>query len=297
MNVLSLFDGIAGARSALQSLGINPTNYLASEIDTDCIKVADSQFPDILHLGDVKNIEGKSYWGFDLLIGGSPCQSLSICGKREGLVNESGLFYEFARLLDEVAPQYFLLENVGTMSKKNRDIISERLGVKPISINSSLLTAQVRNRYYWTNIPNIIQPPDNNLSVKDICEPNPPPDIFLPPNYDFVRYDSPTRSPSGLIQVGGVRRKGGDIKPFGQGNRVYDDAGKACTLNAQSGGVGAKTGLYLTNEGVRSLTPIEAERLQGFNDNYTAVLSKSKRLKVLGNSFTVPVIAHILSFI
>lgn len=161
INVLSLFDGLAGARIALNRLNIL-CNYYASEIDKYAIKIARKNYPIITHLGDItkiKYLNGTLLSAFDayqvpridLFIGGSPCQDLSISKKnRQGLQGErSGLFFEYVRLLKELKPKYFLLENVNSMSKANKQIITDILGVEFIMINSALLTAQNRKRLYW----------------------------------------------------------------------------------------------------------------------------------------------------
>lgn len=161
INVLSLFDGISCGQIALQRSGIKINNYYASEINEDSIKITRNNFPNTIHLGDVKKIMGSELPKIDLLIGGSPCQDLSnakIDGR--GLDGEkSKLFYEFVRILKEVKPKWFLLENV-KMKKEWQDIITNILGVSPIELNSNLVAAQNRKRLYWTNIPNIKKPQD-----------------------------------------------------------------------------------------------------------------------------------------
>ena len=153
-NVLSLFDGISCGRVALERIGIHPEKYFASEIKKDAIKVAMDNYPDTIQLGDVQNIKGSDLPKIDLLIGGSPCQDFSAANmERKGLEGEkSSLFYEFVRLLKETNPTYFLLENVGSMDSDDSFVISTELGVSPVQINSSLVSAQMRDRLYWTNI-------------------------------------------------------------------------------------------------------------------------------------------------
>ena len=171
MNVLSLFDGIAGARAALDRLGIECT-YYASEIDKYAISIAQRNYPDICQLGDVKLINPFLLPEIDLLIGGSPCQDLSLAShSKSGLGGErSGLFFEYLRLLRYIKPKYFLLENVASMSKLSCWTISQYLGVEPIEIDSSLLSGQSRKRLYWTNILGVTQPADKNIYLKDIIE-------------------------------------------------------------------------------------------------------------------------------
>ena len=179
MNILSLFDGMSCGQIALDKLGIKPTNYFASEIDKFAIQTAKKNFPDTIHLGDVTKIqtsgdhlldEFECGHKIDLLIGGSPCQGFSFSGKRLNFEDpRSKLFFEYVRLLKELKPKYFLLENV-RMAKASQDIISEYLGVEPIIINSNLVSAQNRHRLYWTNIPNVTQPKDKGIVLKDILE-------------------------------------------------------------------------------------------------------------------------------
>ncbi|AOY77213.1 DNA (cytosine-5-)-methyltransferase [Clostridium formicaceticum] len=168
MNILSLFDGISCGRVALERAGIKIDNYYASEIDKNAIKIAQKNYPDTMQLGDVVNVRGGNLPKIDILIGGSPCQGFSFAGKQLNFIDpRSRLFFEFVRLLDEVKPKYFLLENV-RMKKEYQDIISKYLGVKPIEINSALVSAQNRKRLYWTNIPGIEQPEDKGILLRDI---------------------------------------------------------------------------------------------------------------------------------
>ena len=159
MKVLSLFDGISCGMVALERAGIPVERYVAYEIDKCAIQISKKNYPQIEHCGDVTTADFTQYKGFDLLIGGSPCQDLCAIGSREGLNGtQSKLFFEFVRALNEVRPRYFLLENNASMSNKNKDKISEILGVQPIMIDSSLVSAQLRKRLYWTNIPFVNMP-------------------------------------------------------------------------------------------------------------------------------------------
>ena len=171
MNVLSLFDGISCGQIALNRADIKIDNYFASEIDKDAISVTQFNYPNTIQLGDVKKLKGNMLPKIDLLIGGSPCQDLSKAKTEgKGLVGEkSSLFYEYLRLLIEVKPKYFLLENV-VMKKDKRDIITKELGGNPILINSNLVSGQNRQRLYWSNIPNITIPKDKNILLKDIIK-------------------------------------------------------------------------------------------------------------------------------
>ncbi len=168
MNVLSLFDGISCGQIALQRSGIKVDNYFASEIDEDAIFITQKNFPNTIQIGDVTKVKSESLPKIDLLIGGSPCQTVSSIGNQSGFDGSSGLFYEYFRLLKETNPKFFLLENV-RMKQIWRDEISKILGVEPILINSKLVSAQSRQRLYWTNIP-LKQIVDKNIKLQDILE-------------------------------------------------------------------------------------------------------------------------------
>lgn len=170
MNVLSLFDGMSCGQIALNQLGIKVDKYYASEIDQYAITITKKNFPNTIHLGDVTKVKAEDLEPIDLLMGGSPCQGFSFAGRQLNFNDpRSALFFEFVRLLKECKPKYFLLENV-RMKKEYQDVITEHLGVEPIMINSALVSAQNRVRLYWTNIPNINQPQDKGLMLKDILE-------------------------------------------------------------------------------------------------------------------------------
>ena len=170
MRVLSLFDGISCGRVALERAGISIDTYYASEIDKYAIAISQKNYPDIIRLGDVRDIDFSQFIGkIDLIMGGSPCQDLSIAKKnRQGLSGErSGLFWKFVEAVETIKPKYFLLENVASMSKENRDIITNTLGVEPVLINSALVSAQQRKRLYWCNW-EVTQPKDKGIYLKDI---------------------------------------------------------------------------------------------------------------------------------
>tara|TARA_R100001480_G_C4730816_1_gene180952 strand:+ start:199 stop:1356 length:1158 start_codon:yes stop_codon:yes gene_type:complete len=173
MNVLSLFDGMSCGQIALNRLGVKYDKYFASEIDKYAIQITKKNYPNTIHIGDVTAIKAAELPKIDLLMGGSPCQGFSFAGSQLAFDDpRSKLFFEFVRLLKELKPKYFLLENV-RMKKEYLDIITEHLGVEPILINSALVSAQNRQRYYWTNIPGILQPKDKGIVLKDILETNP----------------------------------------------------------------------------------------------------------------------------
>jgi DNA-cytosine methyltransferase len=181
MNVLSLFDGMSCGRIALDQLGIPVDKYYASEIDKYAIQVAQANYPDTIHVGDICNLDPEDYKDIDLILAGSPCQGFSFAGKQLAFDDpRSALFFEFIRLLKEIKPKYFLLENV-RMKKEFLQVISEQVsecypeipfGIEPVFINSSLVSAQSRQRYYWTNIPGIKQPEDKGIVLRDILEDN-----------------------------------------------------------------------------------------------------------------------------
>jgi len=308
MKVLSLFDGCGGARQALFNLNIVPEAYIASEIDKYAVKISNKNYSDIINIGDINDINytlNRKYVPFDLIIGGFPCLDLSIAKKnRQGLSGKySGLFWKAADLIKCFNPKYFLVENVFSMSKDNRDVISGVLGVEPILINSALLTAQNRKRLYWTNIPNVVQPKDAQIYLKDIIKEgivDRDKSYCIDASYykgsNLKQYFTKCRSQILIDKP----NKLGIIGKGGQGQRIYGTNGKSVTLSANGGGQGAKTGLYQVfseeKYSIRKLIPIECERLQGLPDNYTEGVSNTQRYKMLGNGFTIPVISHILSF-
>lgn len=315
MKVLSLFDGISCARVALDRVGIPVEAYYASEIDKYAIQVSQKNYPGIWQIGSVTEllyVDETSFGGenIDLLIGGSPCQDLSIAKKnRKGLDGErSGLFYEYVRILNEVKPKYFILENVASMSKESKDKISEILGIQPVMINASLVSAQNRKRLFWVGKLDdfrtykqveIPQPEDKGILLKD---------VLLPETYtEFDKSFALTKSYNGAVLWNSIERpqrtmvwtkpiKVGQFNKGGQGQRVYSIDGKSVTLSAKGGGWGAKTGLYQIKDYARKLEPIECERLTGIPDNYTEGISKNQRRQVCGNAFNVDVIAHILKY-
>lgn len=246
MNVLSLFDGMSCGRIALERCGYKIDRYFASEIDKYAIKVAAANYPDTIHLGDVRDVmwpetfEGEK---IDLLLGGSPCQGFSFAGNQLNFDDpRSRLFWEFVRILKEAKPRYFLLENV-RMKKQSQDVISEALGVQPIAINSNLVSAQNRYRLYWTNIPFLMMPADKGIKLKDILE-----DGFVDRDKSLCvtstyykggrlkdYFEKNKRqlvfSDDGLCHVGDA-----DLKGHSYVRRVYHPDGKAPSLCAASGG-------------------------------------------------------------
>jgi DNA-cytosine methyltransferase len=170
MNVLSLFDGMSCGMIALDRLGIKVDNYYASEIDKYAMQVSAANYPEIIQVGDITKLDLSTLPKIDLVMGGSPCQGFSFAGKQLAFDDpRSALFFEFVKCVKELNPKYFLLENV-KMKKEYLDIISEYMGVEPIFIQSSLVSAQSRQRYYWTNIPGIEQPEERGIVLRDILE-------------------------------------------------------------------------------------------------------------------------------
>ena len=210
MNVLSLFDGISCGQIALERAGIKVDNYFASEIDKYAIKVTQKNYPNTIQLGDVCNIKCNELPKIDLLIGGSPCQGFSFAGKQLNFNDpRSKLFFEFVRILKEVKPKYFLLENV-KMKKEYQNVISEHLGVEPIEINSALVSAQDRKRLYWTNIPNINKPDDKGILLSDILE------TEVDDKY-YINTDKAIE----ICDIEANKRKIGYIGTNSLGNRIY----------------------------------------------------------------------------
>jgi DNA (cytosine-5)-methyltransferase 3A len=315
MKVLSLFDGISCARVALDSAGINVESYYASEIDKYAIQISSKNYPDIKQVGGVMEIcsdEGlKTFMPeIDLLIGGSPCQDLSIAkANRQGLEgSKSNLFYQYVKIRDYVKPKYFILENVASMSKESKDTISKVLGVEPTLINASLVSAQNRKRLFWIGIYSqlddkyytvaIPQPEDRNIILKDIIQSG---EVDRDKSYcidasyykgaNWKQYKEKGRRQLVIATLD----EGTWAKRYEQIRRVYSTDGLAPTIpTAQGGGVMPK---IFTGESIRKLTPIECERLQSLPDNYTEGVSNTQRYKCLGNAFNVDVVAHILKYL
>ena len=287
MNVLSLFDGMSCGQIALNRIGLKPKNYFASEVDKHAIKVTQENYPDTIQLGDVRNINVSQLPKIDILIGGSPCQSFSFAGKREGMTTtenveilslqqyeemkaegfefkgQSYLFWEYVRILKEVKPKYFFLENV-RMSAKWRNLISEVLGVQPVLLNSALVSAQSRNRLYWFNIPGYKAPKDKEINILDVVKPS------------FVD------TPEWLLKVWDGRTRLQRIRDV-----------KTLKSNAVIRSMGGLMGYIKSENKVYKLTPEDCERLQTVPEGYTASVSNTQRLQMLGNGWTVDAVAHI----
>lgn len=330
MNVLSLFDGMSCGQIALNRAGIKYDKYFASEIDKFAIQVTQKNYPDTIQLGSATEVDVSQLEPIDLLIGGSPCQSFSFAGKRNGMTTtcneeiytldrylelksdgfqfegESYLFWEYMRILTDIRKcnpdVLFLLENV-EMGNKWERILSEAIGIFGVHINSALVSAQNRRRIYWTNIrvreeglfgelhSDIPQPEDRGILLKDILE----------DEVDEKYYISKRQL---------ERLDIGNIKIAGQisfKNKGVENDKATALLSRDYKGISGHQGFNVcvamqgsnqhpkttTNARIRRLTPVECERLQTVEDNYTAVVSDSQRYKMLGNGWTVDVIKHI----
>lgn len=284
MNVLSLFDGLSCGQIALNRAGIKYDNYFASEIDKYAIKVTQHNYPNTIQLGDITKLNGFELPPIDLLIGGSPCISFSSAGKKEGFDGESKIFFEYVRLLEEVCPKYFLLENVN-MLQEWQDIISSYLGVKPVFINSRLVCAQERKRLYWTNIQGITQPEDKNVSFSDIAG-----EGWYCGAMRGRRIDPTKNSRSDYDRS----------IPIRQYIECRSDNKTNCLTTVSKDNVAVKSVAprrTLDECEFRWLTPNEYEALQTVPKDYTAVVSDNQRKRMLGNGWTVDVIAHIFKFL
>lgn len=356
MNVLSLFDGMSCGQIALQRAGITVDNYFASEIDKYAIKITQKNFPNTIQLGDVNNWIEWNLPKIDLLIGGSPCQGFSNAGAGLNFADpRSTLFFKFVDCLRWYEPTYFLLENV-KMKKEWQEIITSYLGVKPTLINSALVSAQNRQRLYWTNVPDVTQPEDKHIYLKDVIE-----------------HGEVDREKSYCIDANYF--KGGSVKMYKEKARrqivnlptqihqserrlmvqeseepillhnIYGGfkeskprifTGKSPTIRTSAGGghipsvvTEAAIRNQVTPRGIeeqlnirkdnksncvvpsypaklngmidqltfRMLTPLECERLQTVPEGYTEGVSNTQRYRMLGNGWTVDIVAHIFRFI
>ena len=274
--VLSLFDGMSCGQIALNRASISYGKYYASEIDKHAIKVTQHNFHNTIQIGDITQVKGEDLPKIDLLIGGSPCQSFSNAGNGSGFEGKSGLFYEYVRLLKECKPKYFLLENV-KMKKEWQDIISSELGCEPIKINSNLVSAQNRERLYWTNI-HIPELKDKGVFIEDI----------LDENFD-EKYWLKERNTELLLKKVNIDNAP-NIACIDVYNKKVKTDRKCPTLTLPH----HNSIRLLQNGKIRKLTPNECEKIQTVPLNYTdCEISDIHRYSMLGNGWTVDVIAHI----
>lgn len=298
MNVLSLFDGMSCGQIALNRAGIKYDNYFASEIDKHAIKVTQTNYPATIQLGDVTKVKGSDLPTIDLLIGGSPCQGFSFSGKQLNFDDpRSKLFFEFVRLVKEVKPKYWLLENV-VMKKEFEQIISEHLGVQPIKINSSLVSAQNRQRLYWANF-EITQPTDKRINLIDILETD---DLINPSAIRGRRLNKATILGRRLNERGVIDDYNKDV-PITQclEVRATNTNKSNCLTTVAKDNVlttmpiGRHKDAFKNKLPFRYYTLKEYCRLQTVPENYfTDIVSESQAKKMLGNGWTIDVIAHIL---
>lgn len=309
MKILSLFDGISCGRVAFERAGISIEKYYASEILDEAITISKRNYPDIIHVGDVRLLDPNDFMDVDMIIGGSPCQNFSFAGTRKGATTvdnievtsleqylelkeqgyefkgESYLFWEYVRLLRAIKPKYFLLENV-RMSSKWKDVITEAVGVQPIAINSQLVSAQNRPRLYWTNIPGVTQPKDKGILLGDVLK-----DTYTEEEELTEAMRSRFRLVEGKSYCGTTMpESGGYLDP----NRVYGDMNKCACLTAHDFKQVRKV---YHNGVVREMSPEEAELIQTLPEGYTKGVPTRFRFFHIGNGWTVDVISHIFSFL
>lgn len=280
ITVLSLCDGMSCGHIALDRAGIKVSRYFAAEIKDIAIKVTKANYPDTIHIGDVNKInykDGTLYTengefdvgNIDLVIFGSPCQTFSIAMKTElrvGLQNKekSGLFLECYRILKEVNPTFFLMENVARMKKEDEDFISELMGVSPIRINSQLVSPQLRDRLYWSNIPNISMPQAKNINLQDVLTSG-----FTDRKKARALLVSDSRP---LVDKARMLRR---YRTTGFTTIVWEEPGN--------------------DDSIRYMNQIELERCQTVPEGYTKCLTRNEAADVLGDGWTIDIISHVLS--
>lgn len=279
MKVLSLCDGMSCGHLALDRAGINVTEYYASEIKDIAIKVTNYNYPETINVGDVNKIrykdgvlytENKNYQvgHIDILMFGSPCQTFSVAMRKDlrvGINNKekSGLFLECYRILKEVNPTYFLMENVARMKKEDEDLITTLMGVEPIRINSKLVSAQLRDRLYWTNIKNVSIPKDRQITLQSILTSG---------------YTDREKARALLVS---------DSRPLTTKEKMirrYKKTGFTTIIWEEKG----------NDDSVRYMNQTELERCQTVPEGYTKCLTRNEAANVLGDGWTIDVITHIL---
>lgn len=298
LNVLSVFDGMSCGQIALERAGIKVDKYYASEIDKHAIKVTMANYPNTIQIGSVTEVKSENLPKIDLLIGGSPCQGFSYAGKQLNFNDpRSSLFFEFVRLVKELKPKYWLLENV-VMKKEFEQIISEHLGVQPIKINSSLVSAQNRERLYWANF-EIRQPTDKGIGLEDIIETD---EIINPAAIRGRKLNKATILGRRLNDRG-VRDDYNKDVPITQclEVRATNTNKSNCLTTVEKDNVltpmpiGRHPDAFKNNLPFRYYTLKEMCRLQTVPENYFNGVSESQSKKMLGNGWTVDVITHIFN--
>ena len=279
MNVLSLFDGMSCGQLALERASVKYNNYFASEIKPIAIKVAKQNYPNTIHIGDVTKLDLSRLPKIDLLIGGSPCQDFSIL-KAKGLGLEgdkSKLFYEYLKILKQIKPKYFLLENV-KMKKESEQQLNEYLGIEGLHINSELVSYQKRPRIYWTNIPGACVPKDRNINFQD----------FKETNYDVCKIYKLNNTPSRIKMWNNGEKRSSELKSCANithSNKVY------CLTRKQDRS--PNSGLIEFDDFCRYLTRQELEKAQTVPVGYTNSVSYNQAQDLLGDGWTIEVIAHL----
>lgn len=329
MKIISLFNGMNTGREALERRGIKVDKYYSSEIKPYAIELTQYHYPDTIQLGNILNWRNwEIEWHeIDMVLSGSPCQDLSIANRKQmGLMGEkSSLFFVFVDILNHIkevkkkrglAEPFFLQENVGSAPSLDVGIMSRELGVYPVRICSSLMVAQIRDRYYWTNIKtkhsifdvisDIPQPKDRNILLKDILEHGytdrekartileSEGRINTCMEKMYYRYKN-TGFVNIVFQINPSKQSGGK-QPY-QGNRVYSEKGKHACLTKSMAHREKIAFEYKGEFKIRPLTKVELCRLQGFPDNYCDIISRNHAASLLGDGWTLPIIEHIFSFL
>ena len=291
MNVLSLFDGMSCGQIALGRAGIKIDNYYASEIKSHAIDITMTNYPNTIQVGDITKLDTSSLPKIDLLIGGSPCQDLSQAhNTRDGLKGvKSKLFFEYVRVLKDIKPKYFLLENV-RMKKDQADIISNILGVTPIMIDSQLVSAQLRKRMYWTNIPNISQPLNKGIRLQDILD-----DGYTDRLKSRCLLESDSRPLASRLKMFHRYAKFNtiifkDATHYDACEEHYNANYKGKSAKEIDAVLGVDNSVY---DGIRYLNKTERARLQTVSEEYMGDISENDAACLFGDGWTVDVIAHI----
>ena len=311
MNVVSTFDGISCGKTALERAGIKIDKYLASEIDENAIAISEKNHKDIIRLGDVTKWHEWDLPKIDLVIGGSPCQGFSRAGKCLNFEDpRSRLFFEYVDILNDIRKKnpdvLFLLENV-KMKTEWKDVISSYLGVRPIEINSKLVSGQNRSRLYWTNIPNVTLPDDKGINLIDILEDVPIDDTYIEHEGIFFERGiseasrNLVRKVDGEIRISQSTNKGYIVAENGDGINLSFPTSKSRrgrVIKRKSSTLDCACNICVLHNGaIRRFTQRELERLQTLPEGYTDGFSKAVAQKAIGNGWTVDVIAHIFTHI